>query len=398
MEKGKVTSLASRDFVTLFLLAMFSNCNIAVFYCFEQWLNGRAVSPNWRGVLLAVFFAVIFVCRQAASGWLLKRDKRPAMIISIAVTSIVMLLYPLVPHESVVPFVLALRVVQGIAIAVYSSCTVALLVDCIPEGQSARGFAVFSLTLLLPYSIIPAAAERMLPLLGGEANLFAWTSLLGVPALLLTVPLMPRLKGRPALLQEKGKAGGTLRRSIFHSGLGLIYSACMLFGVMTSGAILFIKGLCALTGAHTAHFFVTYTCTIMAIRIAIGHLFDRLPRFSISVACCALLCACMLTLAYGPAWGLIPASLSYGGLLGVFYPLLAAAVYDRSTPQTRPVNANVMMAAFDVSGLFSPLLGGLVIHCGFGYRGVFVSLACVIALCGLCIVMDRLTWASARTA
>ena len=202
MEKGKVTSLASRDFVTLFLLAMFSNCNIAVFYCFEQWLNGRAVSPNWRGVLLAVFFAVIFVCRQAASGWLLKRDKRPAMIISIAVTSIVMLLYPLVPHESVVPFVLALRVVQGIAIAVYSSCTVALLVDCIPEGQSARGFAVFSLTLLLPYSIIPAAAERMLPLLGGEANLFAWTSLLGVPALLLTVPLMPRLKGRPALFQE----------------------------------------------------------------------------------------------------------------------------------------------------------------------------------------------------
>ncbi|MCR5561890.1 MAG: MFS transporter [Desulfovibrio sp.] len=390
MDKGKGTSLLSRDFVSLFLLAMCNNCNIAVYYCFEQWLDGHAVSPNWRGWLLAVFFAIIFVCRQAVSGFLLNRDKRPAMVISIAVTSIVMLFYPLVPHESIVVSVLALRIVQGVAIAVYSFCTTALLVDCIPEGQSARGFAVFSLTLLLPYSIIPAAAERILPLLGGEANLFAWTSLLGIPALLLIVPLMPRLKRKTAPLHEKEKAAASLRQGIFHSGLALIYLACMLFGIMTSGAILFMKGLCALTGAHTEHFFVTYTCTIMAVRITIGHLFDRLPRFSISVICCTLLCGSMLTLAYGPAWGLIPVSLCYGGLLGVFYPLLAAAVYDRSTPQTRPINANIMMAAFDISGLFSPLLGGLVIHCGFGYRGVFVGFACVIALCGLCILLDRL--------
>ena len=49
-----------------------------------------------------------------------------------------------------------------------------MLVSCIPTGQSARGFALFSLTMLLPYSIIPALSERILPILGGEPHLFAF--------------------------------------------------------------------------------------------------------------------------------------------------------------------------------------------------------------------------------
>ena len=42
--------LLSRDFILLFCMAMFSNSYIAVFYCFEQWLESLSISPNWRGV------------------------------------------------------------------------------------------------------------------------------------------------------------------------------------------------------------------------------------------------------------------------------------------------------------------------------------------------------------
>ena len=50
--------LLSRDFILLFCMAMFSNSYIAVFYCFEQWLEGslsRAtvkVSPLLRDEVL----------------------------------------------------------------------------------------------------------------------------------------------------------------------------------------------------------------------------------------------------------------------------------------------------------------------------------------------------------
>ena len=37
--------LLSRDFILLFCMAMCCNSYLAVFYCFEQWLEGLAVSP-----------------------------------------------------------------------------------------------------------------------------------------------------------------------------------------------------------------------------------------------------------------------------------------------------------------------------------------------------------------
>ena len=163
--------LLSRDFILLFCMAMFSNSYIAVFYCFEQWLEGLSISPNWRGVLLSSLFAMVLLCRPLASVLLLKRGKLLAMLASIMVSSCVMLAYPYVRGEHVIGIIWLLRIIQGIALAVYSSCTVAVLVSCIPKGQSARGFALFSLTMLLPYSIIPALAERLLPVLGGEPRL-----------------------------------------------------------------------------------------------------------------------------------------------------------------------------------------------------------------------------------
>ena len=175
-------------------MTMFCNSFVAVFYCFEQWLEALSVSPNWRGILLSSMFVMVLIFRQVASVVLLRRGKLLPMAVSILVSGGVMLAYPYVGGAHTIGMVLLLRVVQGIALAVFSCCTVSVLVSCIPAGQSARGFAIFSLTLLLPYSIIPAVGEQILPLLGGEPHLFAFTALLTIPSLLMLIPLAPRLR------------------------------------------------------------------------------------------------------------------------------------------------------------------------------------------------------------
>ena len=383
-------NLLSREFILLFLLAMCSNCYIAVYYCLEQWLEGLAVSPNWRGVLLAALFAMVFLFRPLASWLLLRADKLPAMLVSIAVSSCTMLAYPFVPAEHVIGAVLVLRVVQGIALAVYSSCTVAVLVTCIPPGQSARGFALFSLTLLLPYSIIPAVGEQILPVLGGAPHLFAWTGLLGVPALAMLFPLASSLKKTEDSSGETQKLSWREAwRAMSGSGLPLIYLACMSFSIMTGQAIFFMKGLCALTGGQSAWFFTTYTVTIMAVRLLGSRILDRLPRYRVMLLCCAFLAACMLGFAWGPLWAFVPLSCVYGVGLGLLYPLLAAMVYDRSSPAMRSINSNVMMSTFDASSMLAPLLGGMVIHMGFGYRGVFAGTAVAMTVCCICVLADR---------
>ena len=81
--------LLSRDFILLFCMAMCSNSYIAVFYCFEQWLEGLSITPNWRGVLLSSLFAMVLLYRPLASVLLLKRGKLLPMLLSIIVSSCV---------------------------------------------------------------------------------------------------------------------------------------------------------------------------------------------------------------------------------------------------------------------------------------------------------------------
>ena len=381
--------LLTRDFLLLFLMAMCSNSYIAVYYCFEQWMQGLGIEPQWRGVLLSSLFAMILIFRPLTSVFMLKRSKLGAMVVSLVVMSLVMLVYPYVTPGDAVRTILCLRMVQGVALAVYSACTVAVLVDCIPPGQSARGFALFSLTMLLPYSIIPAVSESLIPLLGGEARLFAATTVLGIPSFIMIGLLAKRLRTPEVAPQGGGMSRAQLWHAITHSGLAFVNLACLSFSIATVIAIFFMKGLCGVTGAHPAWFFSTYTTTIILVRLFGSHHLDTLPRYRVTTLCAAVLALCMLGLAWGPQWSFIPLACVYGLSLGLLYPLLAAAVYDRSTPEMRSVNSNVMMATFDASGMLAPILGGLVMQAGCGYRGVFTAAAVSVGCCGVCMIIDR---------
>ena len=160
--------------------------------------------------------------------------------------------------------------------------------------------------------------------------------------------------------------------------------------MMTNMAIFFMKGLCQLTGEHPAAFFTTYSITIILVRVFGSHNMDTLPRHKVTIICAAILALVMLGFVMAPQWAFIPLACVYGLALGLLYPLLAAGVYDRSTPQTRSVNSNVMMATFDASGMLGPILGGAVLAGNMGYRGVFIAAAITVALCGTFMLLDRM--------
>ena len=389
MPENTEDRLISLEFIVLFLQAMCCNCYIAVFYCMEQWMVKLAISPNWRGLLLAMLAAVIFVTRPIMTWLLDEKNKTWPMIISILAASLILLGYPLVKPDLAIPEIFVLRLLQGFFVAVYSSCTITLLVNCIPEGQSARGFAIFSLTLLLPYAIIPAIGESLINICGGEAQLFAATAILGLPALFMLWPLRKKMQARSRPQSAKPERH-KMWQSLPPQKLGLVYFASFSFSLMTNQAIFFVKGLCQIINAVPAYFFTTYTCTIMLVRLVGNTLLDRLPKYPVIWCCAAILSACTIGMANCHGLTLALFSFAYGAAMGLLYPLLAALVCDRSSSYDRSLNSNLMMAAFDCSAFLAPILGGLVIHLGFGYRGVFISASICIASCGLAIFIDYL--------
>ena len=387
--------LLTLDFVLLFFLALFSNCYLAVYYCFEQWLVKVAVDPHWRGLLLGILFGTLLVARPCAIVFLLKRNKLPVVIASLLVSSGVLFSYQyLAPSSPLFEWtLLGLRILQGTFLALFSTSVVSVLVSCIPPGQSARGFALFSITFLLPYGIIPSLGEYLLTVVGDEPHLYALTGLLLIPCLIMTGLLAPRLK-KPELTQRRHtdfrQYVGRLALGVTHSGLGLVYASMVSFSIGTSTCIFFIKGLCTLTGGNPASFFFFYTMTIILVRVFGSRHLDRLPCYRIVPIVACTMALGVFVIAWGPLWAYVPATILYGVSLALLYPLTASVVYNRSTPRTRTVNSNIMMLTFDMSALVSPMLGSAVLSMGFDYHAVITVAGIMILVCGTLFTLDGL--------
>ena len=394
-QKKADPGLISLDFILLFFMTLFSNCYLSIYYCFEQWLEHVAVDPSWRGILLGILFGMVLVTRPFATVFMLRRNRLPAVIISLFICSGVLFSYQFL--DTTAPsfewLLLALRIVQGIFLAIYSSCVVSVLVSCIPPGQSARGFALFSFTTLLPYAIIPTIGEFLLPIVGSEPSLFAWTSLLLVPCLVMSILLAPRLR------QTDAAAGATtnfaeyrkgLMHSVLHSGLSLVFASMLSFSLATSTCLFFMKGLCSQTGGDPAKFYFYYTTTMIVLRFFFSKRLDTLPRYRIVPIVALTMASALIIIAWGPLWAYVPATILYGISLSLLYPLTAAAIYDRSTPETRTINSNFMMLMFDAGGLFSPMIGGFVISIGLDYHAVITVAAGMVCMSGLFFTLDRL--------
>ena len=337
---------------------------------------------------------MVMVTRPLASVYMLRFNKLPAVLVSLLISSGVLLAYQYLNPTSPLFewYLLILRLVQGFFLAIFSSCVISLLVECIPPGQSARGFALFSLTGLLPYALLPSVGELLLPLVGGEAKLFAWTSALLIPCLVMTILLAPKLKkpeiSSSAQADFANYAKGIVR-GVTHSGLGLVFAALLTFSLVTQTCIFFMKGLCSVTGTDPAKFFFYYTVTIMIVRVIGSNRLDTLPRYRIVPVVACTLATSLAIICYAPTWLYIPAVILYGISISLLYPLMASVIYNRSTPETRAVNSNLMMLMFDAAGLFSPIIGGSIMNLGLGYQAVISAAALMALVSGLCFTLDR---------
>lgn len=379
----------------VFALCTFSNCYVAVYYGFEQWLESVSVAPVWRGILLSALFCVVMLNRPAASIVLIKASKTLPMLAAVLVTNLVLCAYQFMPADSAwfVWILLTLRLIQGFFLAIFSACSTSLIVRLIPPGQSARGFALFSLTFLLPFAVMPTLGEYLLPIVGSEPELYAWTTILGIPCLIIVLILRKRLAEPDAGSggsQDLATYRKKLLHGVAHSGLGLIFASIVTFGLCTSTGLYFIKGLCRQTGADPALFFLFYTVTIMLVRLLISHRMDQFPRYKVVPLAGCTMCLALLTITWGPMWAYIPATILYGASISMIYPLQASLIYDRSTQETRTINSNIMLTMFDAAAMTAPLLGGTILSAGFDYHAVIMMGAFSTALSGVFYASDGL--------
>ena len=192
-------------FISINAIAFFAFSNLAVFFNLNNYLqNLRNIPESYIGIIISVFSlaALIF---NPIFGYFIKPGRgRKSMIISIVMLAVCLLLYL---YAKSVWTLAILRFVQGIFFSLMLAATVAEFVTVIPSGKSGQAFAIFSISNLLPYALLPPLLEIFFikNSVSDISHIYAGSAVLLLPAILLVLAVIPGKKEGAVQERTQGK-------------------------------------------------------------------------------------------------------------------------------------------------------------------------------------------------
>ncbi|MEL7638644.1 MAG: MFS transporter [Solidesulfovibrio sp.] len=379
-------TLFSLDFVCTCLVMFLTYCNITVFYNLYPYLEQIGIDARWRGFLIGSSSLATMALFLSASPFLTVARAVPCATAG-ALTLMGCGFAYLVAGD--VATLLAVRLLHGAAIYLLSASCMTLMVSRLPPQHSGQAFSLYSVALLLPYSLVPAVCDLVVPHLPSAAYGYRDMALLLVPGLAMIWLLGRRRRAaadqaapaRPMSLGEMYKNAG-------QPAIALVLALNAIYIVAFSSLFFMAKGLFQSRGhADVGLYFTIQMCCMMAIRLGANRLFDRvrkvrLIRLSFLLSAASfLLAARATTLA-----GLYGSSLVMGIGMGVSSPALYGLMFDISPARFKTVNSNLMMLSLQIGNFLGPFLGAAAMH-SFGYAGMLEADAvwCLggVALCSV---------------
>lgn len=381
--------LFSFDFIALCLLIFFTYCNTTVFYSLDVYLGLIGIGQQWRGFLIGSSSLATIASFLLFSPKMTTRIAIPCACVGsiLFLACGYLYLFARSPHE-----LLALRLVHGVGFYLLSASVMTLLVRIIPSERSAQAFGLYSVAILLPYSVVPAAFDSLFH--GQEllARGYMIMSLFLVPALALMVLMRLRAKRR----EFGDKPGKPLNyRDMVHS----VSTApiALLFGIMTiyvstfSAVFFMAKGFFQARGFdNVGEFFMLQMVCMIVVRLLGSRHFDRIRKMLLIRLCYVLTAISCILLALATNLPLVYASAVVMGLgMGVGAPAMSSLMFSISKPRFKGINSNLATMFQQLGGFLGPMFGAVAVH-QLGYVGFlfFGAASCVLALV-LCAVFSR---------
>lgn len=367
----KTQSIFSIRFVALNIVILLCFGNMAAFCDFYLYLGTLNIPEETFGLLLGVFNLTALFLRPLVSMFLHRRNALLWMLIGIIVQSAALFAY----HSALsFELLLIVRICHGVAYVTLLAACMTILVDIIPEGQSAHAFSMVSVVTLIPFVVVPPFINGISGLLRGYTNLlagFGVLALAGVPALIVL---------------NRGQAGGErdsesaplrwldMKENIRNYPVLIGLLATFFFYCIYAMVLYYINGYAVEKGFdHKGLYITVASISMIVIRLSLGRFFDRLGRIRLTglgMLVMIVCCLALLTVSSMRAFLLIAA---FTGISwGMTVPLLSAIVCDLSRPRFRAFNVNLSSEVTDGGFFAGPAIGGLILATDNGYRTLFL--------------------------
>lgn len=370
----------SFEFLTLCFITFAAVCNVAVFYNFHLYLQGLGFSGKEAGFLIGLYSLSAMVMYVAASRCVRLGNAIASMAAGICLVVGCGLAYLF--FDQFWPLVI-IRTLNGIGMFLVMASCMVMLVTIIPPQQSGAAFSLYSVALLLPYSIMPAVSEVLLPLVESPTRLYMLTACLLLPALFLVLGIRSRVRDR-FLEQEKdapGPAGSRAgRENLRRRPILAILLVNGIYFIIFSSLFYLFEGFALARGMRNPGYFFTVQMGVMiTIRLFAGRIFDHFSKVVLVAIALVLTGAGFVLLRVMPSqsW-LLPIAVLFGLGMGLCMPPLNALMYLNTRPQFRGYNANMMMFVLHVGSFSGSFFGAWIIEVG-GYNH-FLMLAAVLAV------------------
>ncbi len=376
----------SFDFIGLCLMIFLSYCNITVYYSLYVYLETLGIPGSWRGLLIGASSLATMAGYLFASPFLNVRNAAWAAAAGIVLLTGCGAAY-LVAVSA--PALLAVRLANGLAVALISAGAMTLLVSVIPPTRAGQAFGIYSVAMLLPYSIVPPVFDWLSPAMLSYPQGYAGMAMTLAPALAMVAVLGRRATRRRDQAATPRPSLGRMARNAAKRpvsqllAVNAVYYLCFASLFFLSKSLFLARGL-----SHVGFFFTIQMACMILLRIFANRVFDVVPKIRLIRFCYVVTGGTFLLLFFTHGQTMAFAAAVLLGLgMGVGSPALNAFMYELSEPAYRGLNANLMMLSLQGGSFLGPILGGAAVT-AWGYGGFLLvgaagCLAGVVASAGL---------------
>ena len=369
--------IVSFEFISLCLLIFLAYCNISVFYSLYVYFETLGVPQSWRGVLIGASALATMTAYLVVSPFLNTRNAA-----KVAALGVVILLgcggaYLVAVSPAAL---LAVRLANGLGVALVSAGAMTLLVAVIPPTRSGQAFGLYSIAMLLPYSVMPPLFDWLSPAYLDYPHGYALVALALAPALIVLAVLGRRSRGkshthapRPTLTaMAKNARKRPVSQLLVVNAMYYLSFASLFF---LAKSLVLARGL-----AGVGIFFSIQTGCMLLLRVFANRIFDVVPKLRLIRFCYAVTGATFILLAFAHSqWLTYLAAVLLGCGMGVGSPSLNAFMYELSEPEFKGLNANLMMLSLQGGSFLGPILGSAAVG-AYGYDGFLLVGACACLL------------------
>jgi MFS family permease len=305
--------------------------------------------PAAVGLAVGAFSASTLILRPLVGRWTDRHGRRPLLIGGALLFAVLVLGHLVVTNLA---GLVVLRLLLGVAEALYFVAGFAALADLAPPGRAGEALSYNSLALYLGLATGSMIGQALLGL-GGFPLVWSGAAVLLVVAAVLAARIPETLEA--AL--EPGPPAPLIHPAALVPGLGL-------FTGVAAGS-----GFLAFASLHAAHLGLDLWSTVLGLFgvVVVGCriLFARLPdRMAPRRLAAAALAGCAVGLAIvgavPAAWGLIVGAIVLGVGTAFLTPAVFAAIFRRVLPSQRGSAAGTASIFIDTGLSGGPIILGLI--------------------------------------